>query len=51
MYAQLLGRADKRQLSNPSIGMTHNLGGAPPPERLLYRHRRPLQRLTAKRLT
>ena len=29
MYAQILGRADKRQLDNPRIGMTHNLGGAP----------------------
>ncbi|WP_416898834.1 MAG: acetyl-CoA acetyltransferase [Minwuia sp.] len=29
MYSQLLGRADKRQLKDPKIGMTHNLGGAP----------------------
>ncbi|MEC9346931.1 MAG: acetyl-CoA acetyltransferase, partial [Pseudomonadota bacterium] len=29
MYLQLQGRAGARQLSNPSIGMTHNLGGAP----------------------
>ena len=29
MYTQLQGRAGARQLSNPSIGMTHNLGGAP----------------------
>lgn len=29
MYLQLLGRAGERQLSNPSIGMTHNLGGSP----------------------
>jgi acetyl-CoA C-acetyltransferase len=29
MYMQLQGRADDRQLSNPSIGMTHNLGGSP----------------------
>ncbi|MEM7017916.1 MAG: acetyl-CoA acetyltransferase [Pseudomonadota bacterium] len=29
MYLQLQGRAGDRQLSNPSIGMTHNLGGAP----------------------
>ncbi len=29
MYLQLQGRADERQLSNPKIGMTHNLGGAP----------------------
>ncbi|WP_417514256.1 acetyl-CoA acetyltransferase [Minwuia sp.] len=29
MYTQLLGRAGDRQLSNPSIGLTHNLGGFP----------------------
>ncbi len=29
MYLQLQGRADARQLGNPSIGMTHNLGGSP----------------------
>ena len=29
MYLQLLGRAGSRQLSSPSIGLTHNLGGAP----------------------
>ncbi|HIF08781.1 MAG TPA: acetyl-CoA acetyltransferase [Sneathiellales bacterium] len=29
MYTQLQGRADKRQLDNPRIGLTHNLGGAP----------------------
>ena len=29
MYLQLQGRADKRQLKNPSIGLTHNLGGHP----------------------
>jgi len=29
MYLQLLGRAGPRQLSSPSIGLTHNLGGAP----------------------
>ena len=29
MYLQLLGRAGDRQLSSPSIGMTHNLGGFP----------------------
>jgi acetyl-CoA C-acetyltransferase len=29
MYLQLLGRAGARQLKNPSIGLTHNLGGAP----------------------
>jgi acetyl-CoA C-acetyltransferase len=29
MYLQLLGRADKRQLDNPKIGLTHNLGGFP----------------------
>ena len=29
MYLQIQGRAGDRQLSNPSIGMTHNLGGSP----------------------
>jgi acetyl-CoA C-acetyltransferase len=29
MYLQLQGRAGDRQLSNPSLGLTHNLGGAP----------------------
>ena len=29
MYLQLHGRAEARQLDNPVIGMTHNLGGAP----------------------
>ncbi len=29
MYLQLSDRAGERQLSGPSIGMTHNLGGAP----------------------
>jgi acetyl-CoA C-acetyltransferase len=29
VYNQLLGRAGERQLSNPSIGLTHNLGGVP----------------------
>lgn len=29
MYMQLKGRAGERQLSSPSIGMTHNLGGGP----------------------
>lgn len=29
MYLQLLGRAGERQLKDPSIGMTHNLGGSP----------------------
>ncbi|MEC9414263.1 MAG: acetyl-CoA acetyltransferase [Pseudomonadota bacterium] len=29
MYLQLQGRADKRQLDNPTIGLTHNLGGQP----------------------
>ena len=28
-YNQLLDRAGPRQLSNPSIGLTHNLGGVP----------------------
>jgi acetyl-CoA C-acetyltransferase len=29
MYLQLLGRAGRRQLSNPTLGLTHNLGGHP----------------------
>jgi acetyl-CoA C-acetyltransferase len=29
VYSQLLGRAGQRQLSNPSMGLTHNLGGVP----------------------
>lgn len=28
-YIQLLGRAGERQLSSPSVGLTHNLGGVP----------------------
>ncbi len=29
IYLQLMGRAGKRQLKNPSMGLTHNLGGIP----------------------
>ena len=29
MYNQVLGRAGDRQLPDPTIGMTHNLGGFP----------------------
>ena len=29
MYLQLLGRAGSRQLPNPGLGLTHNLGGQP----------------------
>ena len=29
MYLQLLGRAGERQLKDPKIGLTHNLGGFP----------------------
>jgi acetyl-CoA C-acetyltransferase len=29
VYNQLLGRAGERQLDNPSLGLTHNLGGVP----------------------
>jgi acetyl-CoA C-acetyltransferase len=29
MYLQLLGRAKERQLPNPRLGLTHNLGGMP----------------------
>ena len=29
IYNQLLGRAGERQLSDVSMGLTHNLGGVP----------------------
>jgi len=29
MYLQLQGRAEDRQLKDPTIGLTHNLGGSP----------------------
>ena len=29
MYLQINGRAGKRQLAGPAMGLTHNLGGAP----------------------
>jgi len=29
MYKQLQGKADKRQLKNPKVGLTHNMGGFP----------------------
>jgi acetyl-CoA C-acetyltransferase len=29
VYSQLLGRAGPRQLKNPTLGLTHNLGGVP----------------------
>jgi acetyl-CoA C-acetyltransferase len=29
MYLQLSGKAGERQLPNPTIGLTHNLGGFP----------------------
>lgn len=29
MYSQILGRAGERQLEDPRIGLTHNLGGMP----------------------
>lgn len=29
MWLQLRGEAGERQLNNPQLGMTHNLGGAP----------------------
>jgi acetyl-CoA C-acetyltransferase len=28
-WLQLRGEADPRQIENPTLGMTHNLGGAP----------------------
>jgi acetyl-CoA C-acetyltransferase len=30
MYKQLQGKADQRQLKDPKLGLTHNLGGQPP---------------------
>ena len=30
MYKQLQGKGDKRQIKNPRLGLTHNLGGQPP---------------------
>ena len=30
MYKQLQGKADKRQIKNPKLGLTQNLGGQPP---------------------
>ncbi|MSO66159.1 MAG: acetyl-CoA acetyltransferase, partial [Alphaproteobacteria bacterium] len=29
MYLQILGRAGDRQLKDPRLGLTHNLGGQP----------------------
>lgn len=29
LYLQMQGRADARQVGNPKLGLTHNLGGAP----------------------
>lgn len=29
IYLQLSGRAGERQLTSPSIGLAHNLGGVP----------------------
>ena len=29
MYKQLQGKADKRQLKDPKVGLTHNMGGFP----------------------
>ena len=29
MYLQLRGKADKRQIKNPKLGLTHNMGGIP----------------------
>jgi acetyl-CoA C-acetyltransferase len=29
MYLQLSGRAGSRQLAEPRVGLTHNLGGQP----------------------
>jgi acetyl-CoA C-acetyltransferase len=29
LYLQLQGRADKRQIKNPTLGLAHNMGGEP----------------------
>jgi len=29
-YKQLQGKADKRQVKDPRLALTHNLGGQPP---------------------
>jgi len=29
VYKQLQGKADKRQVKNPKLGLTHNYGGVP----------------------
>jgi len=29
IYKQLQGKADRRQVKNPRLGLTHNQGGAP----------------------
>jgi acetyl-CoA C-acetyltransferase len=29
MYKQLQGKAGKRQIKNPKLGLTHNMGGHP----------------------
>jgi acetyl-CoA C-acetyltransferase len=29
VHKQLQGKADKRQVKNPRLGLTHNQGGAP----------------------
>ena len=30
MYKQLQGKAGPRQIKNPQLGLTHNMGGSPP---------------------
>ncbi|GAI14066.1 unnamed protein product, partial [marine sediment metagenome] len=30
MYKQLQGKAGSRQIKNPTLGLTHNMGGSPP---------------------
>jgi len=30
MYKQLQGKADQRQIKDPKLGLTHNMGGVPP---------------------
>jgi len=30
IYKQLQGKAERRQIKNPTTGLTHNMGGQPP---------------------
>ena len=48
MWLQLRGEAGPRQIDNPKVGLTHNLGGAARPLRQLRLGGRPLAGLTAQ---